>query len=332
MQVKPAGCLAPVSTVVCTTGRHEELRNVLESLADQRWRPVEVIIVDQSDTDGVAAVCGSRQWPFALKHVHVSWRSLANARNVGVEAADTSTRWILFLDDDVVLSPTYIEELLRGAERHPEAKILFGVIENLEPSPYIYNVFAKLTGLPYHGPGAGFRVMPSFKTTMDTRVTDDMVAEWATGCGFMVERGIFAANRFDSNLITYSLDEDVDFTFRVGKTGKGLIWCIATARLTHLETPVNRLSAGRLALMRTLYDVYLFFKNRRLGLCLWRFILSEVAYTLAIAGATLIGYRGNPYPLGPHLRSYLYGLKLLGDLRRGYLARANELLARRTIG
>ncbi|NPV54643.1 MAG: glycosyltransferase family 2 protein [Firmicutes bacterium] len=326
MQVEPAGCLAPVSVVVCTTGRLEELRNVLTSLAEQRRRPAEVIIVDQSGVDGVAAVCGSREWPFALKHVRVSWRSLANARNVGVDAADAATRWILFLDDDVVLSPTYIEELLRGAERHSEAKILFGVIENLKPSPSTYNFFAKLVGLPYHGPGAGFRVMPSFKTTMDTRVTTDLPAEWATGCGFMVERNVFVANRFDSNLVSYSLDEDLDFTFRVGKTGKDLLWCIAAARLTHFEAPANRLNADRLALMRTLYDVYFFFKNRRLGLSLWRFILSEAAYTLAIAGATLVGYQGNPYPLGPHLRSYLYVLKFWRELRRGNLIRVNELL------
>lgn len=315
-----------VAVAIPTTGRVDTLRLVLRSLADQTVLPMQVVIVDQSWTDRVARLCDGQAWPFVLSRVPVPWRSLAKSRNEAIRRVQSSTRWLLFLDDDAVPARNYLEELLRGAARHPEARILFGVIDNLTPSPTAYNAFARLTGLPYHGPRAGYRVLPSFKVTMDTNVSCDSPAEWATGCGFMVETSVFHFKTFDDRLAGYSFDEDVDFAFRVAKTGKRLIWCIPAARLTHLEAPTERPASRKLALMRTLYDVYLFWKNRHLGLSLWRFVLSEVAYTLAILVATLSRYKGNPYPLGPHLLSYCYVIKFWHQLRRGELRKVNGIL------
>lgn len=312
--------------VIATTGRLAPLRCALGSLSEQLLLPREVIIVDQSGSDGVSEMCSGPKWPFGLQHIRVPWRSLTRARNMGASLADEASRWILFLDDDVVLSRGYIRELLSGAKRHSEAKILFGVIDNLGSSPSVYNLIAKIVGLPYHGSHAGFRVTRSFKATMDTEVENDLPAEWATGCGFMVERTILKDNRFDENLAGYCLDEDLDFTFRVGKTGMQVIWCVAGAHLNHMEAPANRLKAGKLALMRTLYDVYLVQKNMRLGLSPWQFALSEVAYTFAIFVATVIAYENNPYPLGPHLLSYLHVVRFWRCLRNGDLSDVNMVL------
>ncbi|MFZ5825025.1 MAG: glycosyltransferase family 2 protein [Bacillota bacterium] len=270
--------------------------------------------------------CEAGGWPFPIRRVSVGFRSLARGRNVAIEHVSEDASWVLYLDDDVILSPTYLSELLNGAERYPSAKIVFGVIDDLWRSPEVFNIFARMTGLPYHGPGAGYRVQSSFKNTMDTDVREDMRSDWATGCGFMVDKRVFETTQFDGNLTTYSLNEDMDFSFRVSKRYPDSVWCIARARLRHMEAPANRLAQSRLALMRTLYHIYLFRKNRALdGVSTTAFIVSEFAYTAAIFVASLIRYKGNPYPLGAHIYSYWAAWVYRKDLRAGDLTRINEL-------
>src|SRR5437763_4441578 len=114
--------MAKLSVIVPTKNRPAEVRRTVESLVGQSRLPDELIIVDQSDAP-VQLDC----LPFALQHIHnPHLMGLTAARNAAMRVAHGDV-W-LFLDDDVVLEPNFIEELL--AAYTPDVTGVSGIITN----------------------------------------------------------------------------------------------------------------------------------------------------------------------------------------------------------
>jgi GT2 family glycosyltransferase len=108
-------------TVTCVVlnydGRHL-LEVILASLAAQTYRPFDVLVVDDDSGDG------SREY---LAECWPDVQVLANARNVGVAAslnrgvAAARGELVALLNNDLELEPTWLEEMVAGLSRHPEA-------------------------------------------------------------------------------------------------------------------------------------------------------------------------------------------------------------------
>src|SRR4051812_48044555 len=113
-----------VTVVVPTSGRAGYLEVTLDSLRGQRTAvPHEVLVVDDGSTDatpGVAARSGARLVR------HGERRSLNAARNTGVREAGADL--IAFVDDDVFVPPGWLDALVDGAARHPDADAFGGPI------------------------------------------------------------------------------------------------------------------------------------------------------------------------------------------------------------
>ena len=316
-----------VSVIVCTTGsRPTELFRTIHGIATQTVHPIEAIVVDQSggiiDIQGLANVVS----PIPLKIAASSIKSLTNARNLGIANLGEEAEWVLFLDDDAVIETGFIEALHRGSERHLAARVLFGSIRNLEPTPTLYNLVALRMGLPCHGNGLGFRVLRSSKKTMEVLPAKDMSADWSTGCAFMVRRTVFTEVRFDPQMMGYCLGEDTDFSFQIGRKWPESVYCISDAYLTHEKAPSGRLGADRLTRMRTLYGFYLFCKHRPLGLSAMAFWSSEFFFTIAVLLSSLLRHTQNPYRFVPHLASYLDLLREYRRIGKGDLSGVNKIL------
>lgn len=106
-----------ISAAVSTYNRPDFLRRVLLAFAAQT-RPVDEVIItdDGSSADipgGIADVLAGLPFPvFFLTHVHRGFQ-LAKCRNNGIRAA--SGEYLLFVDQDIVLAPTYVETFARRA-------------------------------------------------------------------------------------------------------------------------------------------------------------------------------------------------------------------------
>jgi len=106
-----------VSVIVCTYNRCEFLDDCLCSLLEQTLdaQLFEVIVVNNNSTDNTQAVAER----FAQEHsgfrvVVESEQGLSIARNRGVQEANG--RYVAFLDDDAVSSPTWLEKILCAFE------------------------------------------------------------------------------------------------------------------------------------------------------------------------------------------------------------------------
>jgi glycosyltransferase involved in cell wall biosynthesis len=119
----------------CTYNRAPLLARVLEACFDQTVADsaYEIVLVDDGSTDETQSVIETARGraPCAFTVVTQANAGLARARNAGIARA-TGKR-IIFIDDDVLPLPTFIEEHLRAAARHPRAIVRGGAIEVENP-------------------------------------------------------------------------------------------------------------------------------------------------------------------------------------------------------
>lgn len=97
------------------------LRRCVQSILDQTFKELEVILVDDGSPDGCGAICDD----FAardsrVKVIHKENGGLSDARNAGLDAA--TGEYIGFVDSDDHIEPTMYEALL-GALEEAEADL-----------------------------------------------------------------------------------------------------------------------------------------------------------------------------------------------------------------
>ena len=102
-----------LSVVIPTHNRAARLRRCLEalSLQTQPAGDFEVIVIDDGSSDDTPEILAKIQTPFTLRVIRQANRGQCAARNLGVEA---SSRFCLFLDDDIIPDPALVAEHLRA--------------------------------------------------------------------------------------------------------------------------------------------------------------------------------------------------------------------------
>lgn len=94
---EPAADIA-VSLIVATLGRTTELGDLLRSLAAQRRRDIEIVIVDQNGDDRLATTVATWSEQLPILWLRTASRGVCRARNLGAASARGS--WLVFPDDD----------------------------------------------------------------------------------------------------------------------------------------------------------------------------------------------------------------------------------------
>lgn len=92
-------------------------RQCLAALARWTDRPYEAIVVDNGSTDGTGAFLRGLRDPRLRVVSNVRNRGFARAINQGLAAA--RGRWVVWLNNDVVVTPGWLGRLVDCARRHP---------------------------------------------------------------------------------------------------------------------------------------------------------------------------------------------------------------------
>jgi glycosyltransferase involved in cell wall biosynthesis len=114
-----------LSVVIATYNRAAILEKTLRSLFVQTTQEFEILVVDDGSTDETPDLLKRLESEDPrLRHVRINNSGRSIARNVGIEEA--RGEYILFLDSDVVVVPTFVETHLaahrRFLRRHPQGK------------------------------------------------------------------------------------------------------------------------------------------------------------------------------------------------------------------
>lgn len=224
-----------VSIVIPTFDRPDDLAELLETIRGQTVRPWEIIVVDDNTpTDVIEKVCKEYTEKFqalgsSLKYMkNPRQRSAAIARNVGANVASGDA--IMFLDDDILLHPDYIEKIVAVFSAHSSALGVQGwdvnATNELKVHPLIRSVQAFFRLQHYVKDSCRFTEYPH-------SLTRTINCEWLRGSNSTVKREVLAEFEFDENLEKYAYLEDLLFSYSIHKKYPDSLYMTPEAKHIH---------------------------------------------------------------------------------------------------
>jgi glycosyltransferase involved in cell wall biosynthesis len=127
-----------VSVVIPVFNGERFLREAVQSVLDQQYAPLEIIIVDDGSTDGTATV--ARSLPEAVRYLHQPNQGPAAARNRGIEQAQGGL--IAFADADDLWPPAKLELQLPYLINDPGVEIVMGRVQLLSETGLTESAFS----------------------------------------------------------------------------------------------------------------------------------------------------------------------------------------------
>ncbi len=233
-----------VAVIIATMNREKELKRCIDSISSQTVLPKELIIVDDGNLNqkNIKEMIPDE---IGYKYHKKDKPSVSASRNIGAKLAGSEI--VLFLDDDVVLEPNYIEELMNVFEndKKKEIGVVTGIIVNRKKRPRFFKYWERLFVLSLGNQGA---ILPwGFYTRIDDidKVTE---TDWVPGGLSCFRREVF------DNFQLYDFEEfgnkggrhglaDIEFSLRISKKYRLVV--TPFARLCHYkaETPKERACA-----------------------------------------------------------------------------------------
>ncbi len=190
--VKCLFLMKSVSIIVRTKDRPHLLREALESLAQQDYSPLEVVVVNDG-TEDVASVLAEFPELTLVYRPHSAPRGRAAAANTGLDVAQGD--FVGFLDEDDLLLPGAVARLAEALEGS-ENPLVYGASRVVRPEAR-RTVFVRTYGRPF------LRALFLFENFIPMG-------------SFLVRREALEGIRFDE---TFSCLEDWDFLLRVLERG-----------------------------------------------------------------------------------------------------------------
>jgi len=134
-----------VSIIMVTMNRKAKALRSLKAVLKQTVKPKEVIVIDSSHDNSLGKDGRKLLSRSKIKFVYIHKKvTMPKARNIGIKKSGTSDI-LLFIDDDILLQPDYIEKLFIFYEHHPNAAGASGylcdgnrfLIERWSKFPYV---------------------------------------------------------------------------------------------------------------------------------------------------------------------------------------------------
>ncbi len=209
-----------ISLIVATRNRKAELENFLLHLEQQTYRDFELLVVDQSDEEGVNELL--KQHPIRQQYFHSTQRGLARSRNIALPVAQGEI--LTFPDDDCWYPPDLLHAIVKWFETHSDIDMLSVVECNPQGRPMV----------PKNPPGPGLctdqpiGLLPERSVWMAQSSMLFMRRKVRDTVGFMDESiGVGAGTKYQSG-------EETDYFLRAMQAGFKL-WFEPSMNVFHPE-------------------------------------------------------------------------------------------------
>ena len=136
-----------VSIIVPVYNVETYLSYCVDSLRQQTYKNIEIILVDDGSTDSSGEICDQyAREDNRIKVLHIENGGLSNARNTGVK--ESSTDWIVFIDSDDYYDHRAIEYLVELRDKYRVDLVATPVIEvrDYENSDFLGDFREKYSG------------------------------------------------------------------------------------------------------------------------------------------------------------------------------------------
>ncbi|MBI5302405.1 MAG: glycosyltransferase family 2 protein [Chloroflexi bacterium] len=264
-----------VVVVILTFNSARTIRECLDSLLALRAANVEIVVVDNQSTDATREIV-QQNYPAVTLIANARNLGYAEGNNVGLRyALDRGAAFALVLNDDVVVAPEMLDELLAAADVHPNAALL---------GPLVYH-HASPAMIQSAG-GGQTRDWQFFHRGQNQRDEGQFRAVepvgWLTGCAILARCDALArVGLFDTDYFMYW--EDVDWCLRARRVGYRVLF-VPQAKLWHKGVQVDYQPSPRVAYYSARNEFLLFRKHHAGGLATLRAFLRHArtvtSYTL----------------------------------------------------
>lgn len=230
---------------IASSGRRDILSAILPQISKQTRQPDEVIVCVTSTADIDQVSLASLACPV---RIIISERGLCRQRNEIVANADDADV-ILFLDDDFIMVPNYVERLESIFQTNPDVAMCTGKVLAdgiIGPGISVHDGLKLISARARQASSLPMTISPIYN---------------AYGCNMAMRMSAVSAGqiRFDENLPAYGWLEDVDFSRRIAEYG-GVVSADCLEGV-HLGVKVARTAGLKLGYSQIANPIYLMRKQ-----------------------------------------------------------------------
>lgn len=118
-----------VSIIVPVYNEEKYLCACVNSILNQTYKNIEVILVDDGSTNDAGKICDAISLTDTrIRVIHKRNQGLSAARLTGLDASTGD--WLMFVDNDDIISPYMVEDMIKNADENTD--IVSGKREDLE--------------------------------------------------------------------------------------------------------------------------------------------------------------------------------------------------------
>ena len=252
-----------ISIIIPTKDRLNFLKNTLRNLDKNNFFFNEIIIVDSSvkKINNYNLNFLSHKIKRKIKLIYSS-PGTALQRNIGLKNINRGNDYVMFLDDDIKFENKAFFKMYFFLNTIPNFVIGIGFNNNLEiEENFLEKIkkkkFIKNLNIYSNIPG---KVTQSGWQTKITKVDFNILTDWLSTQASIFNLKKIKKINFDESLGTYSYLEDLDFSYKMSKLGKLIIYSKSiyiTKNIIHR----NHLSFG----IKELVNRYIFVTNNKLS-------------------------------------------------------------------
>lgn len=231
--------MARIFVAIATVGRADLVRRTVDHLATQSRLPDGVVIVgagpgDVGGLDGAALPC----------ELVIARRGLCAQRNAALDVLAGRADIVTFFDDDFVAAPDYLAQVERLLGEMPEVVGITGELVADGVCNAGYDFDAALALVRQRAAAMAPAIRPRHALY---------------GCNMSIRLDAAEGLRFDEALPLYGWQEDIDYTYQLGRRGR----LISTGLVTgvHMGVKAGRTSGKRLGYSQVANLVYLWRKG-----------------------------------------------------------------------
>jgi len=210
--------------VILNTNRREDTLACLESLARVTYQDLKIIVLDNQSTDGSVDAIRAAFADVQIINLMTNLGYAGN-NNVGIEAAiRQGADWILVLNEDTILDPNCLAELIKVGESDPRIGIVGPMVYHYD-EPTIIQSAGGMLGKYWQSQHLGKNEPDCGQFPTPHRV------EWISGCALLIRTAaVQQVGMLDANFFIYW--EETEWCIRVSRGGWE-IYHVPQARLWH---------------------------------------------------------------------------------------------------
>ncbi len=214
------------SLIIPTKDRSTKIIDLLKSLQTYKIKFFEILVVDSSNKKN-SNILINQSKKLQFKYFH-TYPSTSHQRNFGLNKKNSFTKFVMFLDDDVVFYKTTFKEMNKIIEKYTLNDEVGGFGFNQVQKDINKNFFERIKkskfinffGLYSNKPG---KVLKSGWHTKILNVKKNIYVDWLYTTACIYKSEIIHNLKFDQNLGQYSYLEDLDFSLNLKNLNKKIV-------------------------------------------------------------------------------------------------------------